>query len=67
MSTTSITTTFDAADLKIIGQKHIGNGLSRMSDLVMERGEGSYIYTDKKKFLDFSSGIGRYADLTLTS
>ncbi|TIB75444.1 acetylornithine aminotransferase [Wallemia mellicola] len=58
MNTNTITTTFDAADLKILGQKHIGNGLARMSDFVMERGEGSYIYTDKKKFLDFSSGIG---------
>lgn len=50
---------FGAKELVAVGKTHIGNGLSRMTDLVMESGEGSYLYTTQGRYLDFSSGIGR--------
>jgi 4-aminobutyrate aminotransferase len=38
---------------------HISPVWTRITDLVVERGEGSYVYTTAgEKYLDFSSGIG---------
>eukprot|EP00933_Yihiella_yeosuensis_P073663 TRINITY_DN82387_c0_g1_i1.p1 TRINITY_DN82387_c0_g1~~TRINITY_DN82387_c0_g1_i1.p1 ORF type:complete len:459 (+),score=69.72 TRINITY_DN82387_c0_g1_i1:103-1479(+) len=37
----------------------IGAGIGRMSNMVMERGEGSWVWTkDGEKYLDFATGIG---------
>lgn len=39
--------------------KHIGAGIGRMSQIVMERGQGTWVYTAAgEKLLDFTSGIG---------
>lgn len=41
------------------GAERIGAGIGRLSNLVLERGEGSWVYTaDGEKYLDFSTGIG---------
>jgi len=41
------------------GASRIGAGIGRMSNLVMERGEGSWLYTtDGERYLDFGTGIG---------
>ncbi|CAE8589600.1 unnamed protein product [Polarella glacialis] len=41
------------------GAERIGAGVGRMSNLVLERGEGSWVYTDDgERYLDFSTGIG---------
>ncbi len=38
---------------------HISSVWGRVTNLVVERGEGSYVYTgDGQKYLDFTSGIG---------
>ena len=38
---------------------HLSPVWGRVTNLVIERGEGSYVYsTDGKKYLDFTSGIG---------
>lgn len=38
---------------------HISSVWGRVTNLVVERGEGSYVYTDDgQKYLDFTSGIG---------
>jgi 4-aminobutyrate aminotransferase len=38
---------------------HLSPVWGRVTDLVIERGKGSYVYTtDDKKYLDFTSGIG---------
>ena len=43
----------------IQGREHISPVWSRSTDLYVERGEGSYIFTsDGKKLLDFTCGIG---------
>mmetsp|Transcript_102377 Transcript_102377/g.285256 ORF Transcript_102377/g.285256 Transcript_102377/m.285256 type:complete len:449 (-) Transcript_102377:235-1581(-) len=37
----------------------IGAGIGRLSNMVLERGEGSWVWTtDGEKYLDFSTGIG---------
>jgi len=39
--------------------ERIGAGIGRLSNLVLERGEGSWVFTiDGEKYLDFSTGIG---------
>eukprot|EP00931_Biecheleriopsis_adriatica_P108367 TRINITY_DN82679_c0_g1_i1.p1 TRINITY_DN82679_c0_g1~~TRINITY_DN82679_c0_g1_i1.p1 ORF type:complete len:471 (+),score=97.94 TRINITY_DN82679_c0_g1_i1:46-1413(+) len=41
------------------GASRIGAGIGRMSNLVFERGEGSWVYTaEGEKYLDFATGIG---------
>ncbi|KND03499.1 4-aminobutyrate transaminase [Spizellomyces punctatus DAOM BR117] len=48
-----------AADLAAIGRRRLGKGVSRITELVWERGQGSWLYsTDGQKFLDFTCGIG---------
>lgn len=40
------------------GKKHLSPALSRATQIIMERGEGPYIYApDGKRYLDFVSGI----------
>lgn len=39
--------------------KHIGAGVGRMSQIIMERGQGTWVWTATgQKYLDFTSGIG---------
>jgi 4-aminobutyrate aminotransferase len=39
--------------------KHIGAGVGRMSQIIMEKGKGSWVWTTSgEKYLDFTSGIG---------
>ena len=39
--------------------KHIGAGVGRMSQVIMERGQGSWVWSvGGEKYLDFTSGIG---------
>jgi len=45
-------------ELLNIGREHISPALARSTQLVMERGEGAYLYTSEgEKYLDFVSGI----------
>ncbi len=40
-------------------EKHLSNALYRIFNLVIEKGEGSYLFTtDNEKYLDLTSGIG---------
>lgn len=48
-----------AKQLAEFGKQHISRGISRSTNLVIERAKGSYLYdVQGKKYLDFSSGIG---------
>ncbi|TIA87107.1 hypothetical protein E3P99_03390 [Wallemia hederae] len=47
-----------AQQITTLGHKHLGSGLARMTELVMESGQGSYLSTNQGDFLDFTSGIG---------
>ncbi|KAG6914996.1 hypothetical protein DXG01_014010 [Tephrocybe rancida] len=48
-----------AETLIALGNKHVTNGLGRLTEGILSRGQGSYVeYEDGKKLLDFSSGIG---------
>lgn len=39
--------------------KHIGAGVGRMSQVIMARGQGSWVWSESgEKYLDFTSGIG---------
>ena len=39
-------------------RQHLARGVGRMSEMVMTRGRGSWIWTaDDRKLLDFTSGI----------
>lgn len=39
------------------GKQHIARGIGRSTELVIERGQGSYIYTvEGKKYLDLTTG-----------
>eukprot|EP00927_Polykrikos_kofoidii_P060301 TRINITY_DN55312_c0_g1_i1.p1 TRINITY_DN55312_c0_g1~~TRINITY_DN55312_c0_g1_i1.p1 ORF type:complete len:470 (+),score=73.43 TRINITY_DN55312_c0_g1_i1:66-1475(+) len=39
--------------------EHIGAGIGRMSNMVLERGEGAWVWTTTgEKYLDFATGIG---------
>jgi len=41
------------------GAKHVNPGVSRLTQGIMVKGEGSYVYYDDgRKLLDFSCGIG---------
>lgn len=41
------------------GTRHIAKGVGRLTNHVLKRGEGSWIYTDQgTKLLDFTTGIG---------
>lgn len=41
-----------------MGKQHIARGVGRMSEMVMKKGKGSWIWTaDDRKLLDFTSGI----------
>ena len=40
-----------------VAAQHVGAGIGRISNLVLERGEGSWVYTESgEKYLDFSTG-----------
>ncbi|KAG5641056.1 hypothetical protein DXG03_006281 [Asterophora parasitica] len=42
-----------------LGHKHVTNGLGRLTEGIMAKGNGSYVeYEDGKRLLDFSTGIG---------
>ena len=42
-----------------LGNRHVTNGLGRLTEGILARGQGSYVeYEDGKKLLDFSTGIG---------
>lgn len=41
-----------------MGKQHLARGVGRMSEMVMKKGKGSWIWTtDDRKLLDFTSGI----------
>jgi 4-aminobutyrate aminotransferase len=41
------------------GREHVTNGLGRLKDHVMVKGEGLNLYTSEgEKYLDFTAGIG---------
>jgi len=41
------------------GAERIGAGIGRMSNLVFDRGQGSWVFTESgEKYLDFATGIG---------
>jgi len=47
------------SELQDIGRERICHGVGRMTELVLERGEGSYVYTTEgAKYLDMTCGIG---------
>ncbi|KAL9714561.1 hypothetical protein Ac2012v2_002875 [Leucoagaricus gongylophorus] len=49
----------DFKALRELGAKHITKGLGRVTEGIMVRGEGSYVYYDDgRKMLDFTCGIG---------
>ncbi len=54
--------TIKVSEFKMLkfAEKHIARGIGRLSsDLVVERAKGCYVYgTDKRRYLDFTSGIG---------
>ncbi|KAH9481986.1 5-aminovalerate aminotransferase DavT [Psilocybe cubensis] len=46
-------------DLHDFGVKHVTKGLSRITEGIMMKGEGSWVtYDDGRKYLDFTCGIG---------
>ncbi|MDB5074370.1 MAG: aminotransferase, partial [Chloroflexi bacterium] len=48
----------DVARLRDLEQKHFSAVLSRTTDVFIERGSGSYMYTPEgRKYLDFVMGI----------
>eukprot|EP01137_Pigoraptor_chileana_P025810 Opistho-2@95861 len=58
-STSTSSTSSTPSPAVAIAQRHITQGISRMTDLVVTRAEGAWLYTDKnEKYLDFTSGIG---------
>lgn len=41
-----------------MGKEHLARGIGRMSEMIMTKGKGSWIWnSENKKFLDFTSGI----------
>lgn len=40
-----------------MGKQHLARGIGRMSDMVMQKAQGSWVYTTDRKLLDFTSGI----------
>ena len=52
-------TTASADSLLKIGEKHVTNGLGRLTNVILTKGEGSYVTTHEgKQMLDFTCGIG---------
>ena len=48
-----------ASNLIQFGQKHVAKGLGRLTNNVISKGKGSYLFmADGKKYLDFTTGIG---------
>ncbi|KAI8138916.1 pyridoxal phosphate-dependent transferase [Fennellomyces sp. T-0311] len=48
-----------SAKLAQFGKQHIAKGIGRSTELVLERAQGSYVWTvDGKKYLDLTTGIG---------
>ncbi|WFD06399.1 4-aminobutyrate--2-oxoglutarate transaminase [Malassezia vespertilionis] len=46
-------------EAEVFGAEHITSGVGRLTEYVLEKGEGSYVFTDQgKKLLDLTSGIG---------
>ncbi|KAI9264228.1 pyridoxal phosphate-dependent transferase [Phascolomyces articulosus] len=47
------------AKLAQFGKQHIAKGIGRSTELVLERAQGTYVWTvDGKKYLDLTTGIG---------
>jgi len=47
------------AGLRGTGLRNIARGIGRISDLVVDRAQGSHVFTvDGAKYLDFTAGIG---------
>lgn len=41
-----------------MGKQHLARGIGRMSEMVMQKAQGSWVWTaDQRKLLDFTSGI----------
>ncbi|KAI7903589.1 pyridoxal phosphate-dependent transferase [Cokeromyces recurvatus] len=48
-----------ASKLAEFGKKHIARGIGRSTELVIEKGKGTFVWTvDGKKYLDLTTGIG---------
>lgn len=48
-----------ASNLVRFGERHVAKGLGRLTNNVIAKGKGSYLYMeDGKKYLDFTTGIG---------
>ncbi|KAG6872307.1 hypothetical protein C0995_011071 [Termitomyces sp. Mi166 len=48
-----------ADDLIALGNQHVTNGIGRLTEGILAKGQGSYVeYEDGKKLLDFTTGIG---------
>ncbi|TIB70675.1 acetylornithine aminotransferase [Wallemia mellicola] len=45
-------------DLIEKGKLHVAAGCGRIKEHIIERGEGSWVYTNEEKLLDFTCGIG---------
>jgi acetylornithine/succinyldiaminopimelate/putrescine aminotransferase len=57
--TRSIASAAQGASLVDFGKKHVTKGLSRHTDSLVTKGEGSYMhFADGRKMLDFTTGIG---------
>ncbi|KAI9915817.1 hypothetical protein PsorP6_008003 [Peronosclerospora sorghi] len=42
----------------VMGKQHLAKGIGRMSDMIMTKAKGSWVWTsDNRKLLDFTSGI----------
>lgn len=48
-----------ATNLVKFGERYVAKGLGRLTNSVISRGQGSYLFMeDGKKYLDFTTGIG---------
>lgn len=46
-----------SSKLAQFGKQHIARGIGRSTDLVIERGQGAYVWTvDGKKYFDLTTG-----------
>ncbi|KAJ3011333.1 hypothetical protein HKX48_006905, partial [Thoreauomyces humboldtii] len=46
-------------DLLAFGSRHVGKGISRMTETIWSKGQGSWITSSEgKRYLDFTCGIG---------
>lgn len=47
------------SNLVRFGERHVAKGLGRLTNSVISKGKGSYLYMeDGRKLLDFTTGIG---------